>query len=349
MNRGYLLEDYDYSLPDDRIALYPARNRSGSRLMILDRNRDRPVHAIFSDLIDWLNPGDCLVLNKSKVFPARLRGRKPTGGRVELFLLEFPTPLEEGVAVAPVLYRSSKPIRIGQVIHCGENLELQVLSTDNGTARVRLHFEGELEAILSTYGEVPLPPYIKRAQDSEDRLRYQTVYAKDLGSVAAPTAGLHFTREVLERIARKGIHMAWITLHVGYGTFAPVRSHDIRQHKIHSEWIEVGQAAVDRISTAKAYGQRVVAVGTTSVRAVEFVAQHLGQLKPFKGQCDLYIRPGYRFQVIDAMLTNFHLPRSSLLILVSAFAGRERILEAYREAIDSGYRFYSYGDAMLII
>ncbi len=349
MSRSYLLEDYDYSLPDNQIALYPAESRSGSRLMILSKNGGRPVHGLFSDLVDWLNPGDCLVLNRSRVFPARLRGRKPTGGRVELFLLEFPTQLEEGMAVAPVLYRSSKPIRSGQTIRCGDILELKVLSTDNGTGRVRLCFNGELESVLAACGEVPLPPYIKRAQNSEDRLRYQTVYARDLGSVAAPTAGLHFTHELLERIAEKGVSMAWITLHVGYGTFAPVRVRDIRRHRIHSEWIEVCQDAARKILKTKARGHRVVAVGTTSVRAVEFVAQHCGSLEAFKGQCDLYIRPGYEFKVIDAMLTNFHLPKSSLLILVSAFAGRERILAAYKEAISIGYRFYSYGDAMLII
>ncbi len=351
-NTVYSLSSYDYPLPQDLIAQHPLPDRSASRLLVLDRETGDLQHRYFKDVIEFISPGDCIVLNNSKVFPARLLGRKrDTGGRVELFLLDLPRQRGRNSAEAEALGRSSKPLRSGMVIEFNDELSATVKETaSNGRLKVELHFNGDLLKALEACGKVPLPPYIKRAPRPEDQDRYQTVYARNLGSVAAPTAGLHFTPDLLDRVREKGAKVAWVTLHVGYGTFSPVRTEDIREHRIHSEWLLVPQETIDIIQQTRGRGGKVIAVGTTSVRALEFSAtQGKGGLKAFEGACDLYIYPGYSFKVVDGIITNFHLPKSSLLLLVSAFAGREKILGAYQEAIEKGYRFYSYGDAMLIL
>ena len=348
MAADFKLEDYNYDLPVSLIAQRPARERDASRLMVLNRKDLCISHCFFRNLAQYLKPGDCLVLNDTSVFPARIMGRKETGGGVEFLLLHFPVLINRNRAKVRVLCKSSKPLKMGQGVICSDNLAVVVTGiSPNGQADIELVFNGDLLAILNSHGRIPLPPYIKRDQAVSDIDDYQTVYARKTGSVAAPTAGLHFTQDQLEKIRGKGVAIGLITLHVGYGTFAPIRSADIREHKIHSEWLSVPQDTVDQIVAAKARGGRVVAVGTTSVRALE-AAHCEGALRALEGPCDLYIMPGHNFNVVDAMITNFHLPKSSLLVLVSAFAGREAILEAYNHAIRAGYRFYSYGDAMFI-
>jgi S-adenosylmethionine:tRNA ribosyltransferase-isomerase len=350
MTDGFRLGDYDYRLPLDQIAQHPAPERVASRLMVVDRRSGRIEHRSFPDLTDYLGHGDCLVLNDSRVFPARLQGVKPTGGKVEFFLLHFPLTCGPGMARARALVRCSKPLHVGQTVRIADFLDVTVSGfPGDGQTDIELHFEGDLLSVLTACGKVPLPPYIRRPQTTADRDRYQTVYARRVGSVAAPTAGLHFTEEQLSRIREKGVTLAWVTLHVGYGTFAPVRKEDIREHRIHAEWVKVPEETVESIRDTRLRGGRVMAVGTTTVRALEAAADARGGIRGFEGLCDLYILPGHRFQVVDRLLTNFHLPRSSLLILVSAFAGRERIISAYQEAVDCGYRFYSYGDAMCIL
>jgi S-adenosylmethionine:tRNA ribosyltransferase-isomerase len=297
-----------------------------------------------------MEPGDCLVLNDSKVFPARLNCIKSTGGKIEFFLLHFPRESGNGVAFAKALYRSSKPVRQGQKIHGKGALEIEVLEVNSaGQVDVKLMYQGELLLALKSCGDIPLPPYIRRSPVPSDVEQYQTIYAREIGSVAAPTAGFHFTEEQLLLAREKSINIAWITLHVGYGTFAPVRTSDIREHKIHHEWISVPESTVEKIISTRKKGGRVIAVGTTTVRALEATVNGTGEINAFQGLCDLYILPGRPFQVVDCLITNFHLPKSSLLILVSAFAGRGRILSAYEKAVNAGYRFFSYGDAMIIL
>lgn len=350
MKTGFNLEEYNYNLPPHFIAQYPAKDRSSSRLMLLNRASGQVSHHFFRDLLDYIDPGDCLVFNNSKVFPARIRGQKSTGGKVEFLLLSFPKEIGRGEACARAIYRSSRPLKREQKISCKGHLEIKVLEVyPAGQADIKLTFQGGLLSTLESCGEVPLPPYIRRPQVSSDIGRYQTIYAKEIGSVAAPTAGLHFSERQIELAKEKGVQMAWITLHVGYGTFAPVRVSDIREHKIHSEWLSVTEEAVKKIELTHKTGHRVIAVGTTTVRALEATADGVGGIKTYRGLCNLYILPGHRFHVVDCMITNFHLPKSSLLILVSAFAGKDKILSAYREAVDSDYRFFSYGDAMFIM
>ncbi len=346
----YRLEDYDFFLPEDRIAQTPARRRDGSRLLVC-RYRQGTLHDHrFTDLPAFLEAGDLLLYNNTRVFPARLIGRKATGGRVEILLLQYPQ--EPGQPV-PALLRSSKPPRPGSRITIGPDLEVTTGERlANGQVMVRFTADGDIDGLLHRHGRIPLPPYIKRAaaeEEAPDRQRYQTVYASRTGAVAAPTAGLHFSETLLERLAGMGVQLAAITLHVGYGTFAPVRTADIRQHRIHAEHIDVSRDACEAVAQARARGGRILCVGTTTARAVEFCADAQGRLQPYQGWCDLYIYPGYRFKVVDRLLTNFHLPRSSLLFLVSALAGRETILNAYRHAVGQGYRFFSYGDAMLLV
>ena len=349
MNDPFRLDQYDYELPPELIAQHPLDDRSSSRLMVMDRISGRIRHCFFHQIVDFLEPDDCLVLNDSKVFPARIKGKKPTGGRIELFLLHFPKESVPGKAKARALYRSSKPPRENIRIICSGSLEITVDEVlPGGQAEVTLTYFGDLHTVLRGSGTVPLPPYIRRNQEPEDVDRYQTTYASRIGSVAAPTAGLHFTEKLLRDAERKGITLARITLHVGYGTFAPVRSSDIRRHTIHAEWASVPESAVEAVNRARRNGGRIVAVGTTTVRSLETSANASGAVRPYEGECDLYIIPGYSFRAVDNIITNFHLPRSSLLLLVSAFAGKNRILSAYRQAAASGYRFYSYGDAMLI-
>ncbi len=350
MNDEFHISSYDYLLPQEHIAQYPVENRDQSRLMILDRNRGTIRHERFSRILKFLKKGDCLVTNNSRVFPARIRCRKPTGGRVEFFLLHYPEETDPGHARVQALYRSSKPVKTGQIFAPAQCLEISPIEIrQNGQLLLQLAYEGSLERALKEAGEMPLPPYIRRPSESSDIERYQTVYASSTGSVAAPTAGLHFTRALLDEVGKTGIQTTSITLHVGYGTFAPIRGEDIRKHKIHSEWVEIEEEAAQTIRKTGEKGGRIIAVGTTSVRTLEFVYKTCGGIQKFCGSCDLYIMPGHEFQAVDAMVTNFHLPRSSLLVLVCAFAGRQAILEAYGEAIRNGYRFYSYGDAMFII
>lgn len=357
----YQLDAYDYPLPPERIAQFPEPERDQSKLLLLSPDQ-QPTHGHFTDILGYLRESDLLVINTTKVFPARLLGHKQTGGKVELFLLHFPRPQTalntNGVwleAQAMALLKSSKRPKEGSHLLFSDQLRGRVdRLDDDGKALVSLLYrpmaEESLETILTRHGQVPLPPYISRPQgsSSEDYTRYQTRYARQTGSVAAPTAGLHFSDELLATIRQRGVQMAEIVLHVGYGTFAPVRANDIRAHRIHQEWVEVSQETVDQVNQAKAAGGRIWAVGTTTVRTLEFAASS-GRLKPTAAQCDLFIYPGYTFRVVDNLITNFHLPKSSLLFLVSALAGRERILAAYQEAITRQYRFFSYGDAMAIL
>ncbi len=351
MSHDFHISKYDYHLPLEQIAQYPVEDRDASRLLVLDRKTGTVSHERFSSILQFLSQGDCLVINNSKVFPARIKGRKATGGKIEFFLLHYPKVTgQRGRAKALSLYKSSKPVKAGQVFDICPGLEIKVSETlGNGHLLLDLSYKASIDEALKKAGKMPLPPYIKREPDTLDTERYQTVYASSTGSVAAPTAGLHFTKGLMEKAKRIGIRVASITLHVGYGTFAPIRGEDIRDHKIHSEWVEIDEEAAAAIQETRDAGRRVVAVGTTSVRSLEFVRQRCGKIKKFSGECDLYIVPGHRFLATDALITNFHLPRSSLLVLVCAFAGRKRILSAYREAVKKGYRFYSYGDAMLII
>lgn len=348
----FAVEDYNFNLPPENIAQEPAVKRDESRLLIMDRHglADR----MFGDIVGLLEPGDLLVVNDTKVFPARFKGVKDTGGRVELFLLGYPLVEEAGAgrALAVGLLKSSKRPKVGSRLLLGDELGGEVLEyLESGQARVALSFSGDLEAVLSTHGQVPLPPYIRRefGEARSDRERYQTVYATAVGAVAAPTAGLHFTPELLAAIAAKGVRTANLTLHVGYGTFSPVRVADIRDHEIHQEYVHISGETAELVNQTKKDGGRVWAVGTTTARALESAADKAGQVRAREEWCGLYIYPGYKFRVVDNLITNFHLPRSSLLFLVSALAGYDRVMAAYRHAVKHGYRFYSYGDAMAIV
>jgi S-adenosylmethionine:tRNA ribosyltransferase-isomerase len=337
--------DYDYELPRDRIAQYPTKRRDESRLLVL--KADGPLeHRHFSDILTYLEPDDCLVLNESRVIPARLIGRKrETGGRVEVFLLE---PASDGRWRA--LVRPGARVADGTSVVFDEGLEAIVETTLPGGAReVSLRAEGDPFDTVERVGKVPLPPYIDREAEPLDAERYQTVYARVPGAVAAPTAGLHFTEELLDGARSKNVHVARVLLHVGVGTFRPVTSEDPERHEMDSERYELSDEAARAINEARRSGGRIVAVGTTSVRVLESTADESGVVHAGSGTTRLFIKPPYRFRSVDALVTNFHLPRSTLLMLVSALAGRERVLDAYREAVREGYRFYSYGDAMLIL
>lgn len=344
-----LVDDFDYELPEELIAQEPAEPRDASRLMVLERATGRVEHRIFRDLAEILQPGDCLVLNDTRVRPARLTGHRPGGGRAELLLLR---PLREDVW--EVLGRPARRLRQGVRLLFGgpgaeeAQLEAEVLANrGEGLLEVRFLYRGDWERLLDELGQVPLPPYIRKPL--RDPERYQTVYAREPGSAAAPTAGLHFTAELLERLRGRGVLQATVTLHVGVDTFRPVLEREVEAHRMHSEFFQLGEQAVETIRRAREQGGRVVAVGTTVVRTLESAAASDGSLRPGGGWTDLFIYPGYRWRVVDALVTNFHLPRSTLLMLVAAFAGRERILAAYREAVRRRYRFFSFGDAMLIL
>jgi S-adenosylmethionine:tRNA ribosyltransferase-isomerase len=371
-----LIDDFDYHLPPELVAQYPLARRDASRLLVVHRDTGEIEHAAFKDLGNWLNADDLLVLNDTQVFPARLKGRKASGGKVELLLHHLP-PAAGGAeepggrgqgpaggetpgAPAPVPPRKSFTanaratyrgrLQVGQSLQFGDFLEAEVLALPApGVAELRFFSaDGDLKEALCRQGEVPLPPYIRRPPRELDEERYQTVYAARPGAVAAPTAGLHFTAAVLRDLARRGIESARVTLHVGPGTFLPVRHSDYTRHQMHPEAFALSPAAAERLNAARSLGQRLTAVGTTSVRVLEHCAAEAGGFTPRQGWCDLFIYPGYRFQAVDRLLTNFHLPRSTLLLLVSAFAGRDLILKAYAEAVQERYRFYSYGDCMLI-
>lgn len=354
----FRLASYRYDLPGERIAQHPALRRDASRLMLLDRATGRAEARRFAELPGLLPPGALLVANNSRVVPARLFGQKPSGGRVE-FLLLTPPPLLEAepvaggqqTALARGLLRAAKAPRAGDEVRFGPDLRLRVVERGEfGQSAVRLFWRGALADILERRGHLPLPPYIRRPDSPADAERYQTVYADPAkaGSAAAPTAGLHFTPQLRADLARQGFEWAEVTLYVGYGTFSPVRCPDVRRHRMHAEYVEIGPEAAAAVARAKAEGRPVAAVGTTSARSLEGAFAATGGIGPFAGWTDLYLLPGARFNVADALLTNFHLPESSLLIMVSALAGREAVLRAYGKALDHGFRFFSYGDAMLI-
>jgi S-adenosylmethionine:tRNA ribosyltransferase-isomerase len=354
MSKDFNLESYTFNLPQQNIAQKPADKRDHSRLLVLDTAGKRITHRNFRDITDYIRDEDMLVVNDTRVFPARLFGRKDSGGKAEVFLLNFPALKEKGgSAVAEALIKSSKRPRPGSAITISEQLSCTVLELlDGGKARLALNFDPlrDLAEILVSCGQVPLPPYIQRENGTtaEDAARYQTVYANQPGAVAAPTAGLHFTDDLLAELTSRGVLMGTITLHVGYGTFAPVRTEKILEHQIHEEYVVVPEETVAKIAAARQRGGRIWAVGTTTVRALEFAARG-GALKPLEAWCDLYIYPGFTFRVVDNLITNFHLPGSSLMFLVSALCGRETLLASYKEAIREGYRFYSYGDAMAVL
>lgn len=350
---SYRLEDYDYDLPHELVAQEPTAVRDDCALMVLHRPSGRVEHRRFRDLPSYLRPGDILVVNDTRVVPARLVGVKETGGRTEVLVLDPYKPPKEGKQAGyKCLVKSSKPPKEGtRLILEGDVTATVARRAEDGHA-VLVFEEENLLGVLERKGRVPLPPYIRREsgrEREEDRYHYQTVYAREPGAVAAPTAGLHFTRELLHALERIGVNTVRITLHVGFGTFAPVRTEDIRDHVMHSEVAHVSQEAAQMIQSAKREGRRVIAVGTTVVRTLEWTASRFGEVVAVSGLCDHYIYPGYAFRVVDAVITNFHLPKTSLLLLVSAFAGRETILAAYRDAVRHEYRFFSYGDAMLIV
>jgi S-adenosylmethionine:tRNA ribosyltransferase-isomerase len=336
--------DYHYELPEHLIAQQPAKRRDQSRLLLLDGASGRTEHRLFADLPDLLAPGDCLVVNNSRVLPARLLGvRSDSGAPVEVLLLRRLNQTDWSAIVRP-----GRRVRTGHdLVFIPECLSAKVLAVrPDGNREIRFAYAGVWEEVLAAAGTMPLPPYIhERLADPE---RYQTVYAKAEGSVAAPTAGLHFTPELLERLHSRGIAIAELTLHVGLGTFRPVKSEDIRDHVMHAEVYDLPEAAVRTIQACRSAGGRIIAVGTTACRVLETVAAEHGQLRPQSGESDLFIYPGYTFRVIDRLLTNFHLPESTLIMLVAAFAGREHVLAAYREAVALQYRFFSFGDACLI-
>ena len=337
--------DFFYELPEELIAQDPLEDRTASRLLVLDRKTDKLEHKIFSDVINYLNPGDCLVINNTRVIPARLIGEKEgTGGKVEILLLK-----RRENDIWESLVKPGKKLRPGARVIFGDGrLKAEILEiAEEGNRLVKFYYEGIFEEILDSLGEMPLPPYI--THKLEDKEMYQTVYAKFDGSAAAPTAGLHFTNELLEKIRQKGIRIASVTLHVGLGTFRPVKVEDVNNHHMHTEWYEVNNEAADIINETKKNGGRVICVGTTSCRTIESVADENGLMSAKTGETDIFIYPGYKFKVMDGLITNFHLPESTLVMLVSAFAGKERILSAYETAVKERYRFFSFGDAMILL
>jgi S-adenosylmethionine:tRNA ribosyltransferase-isomerase len=362
------LADYDYELPAGRIAARPADRRDASRLLVLPRGGGPVRHRTFGELETLVAPGDLLVVNESRVLPARLLGRKPTGARAEILLTRPLAPgVGDGAAAPPqtaaafsaacaeareweALVRPGSKLKPGRVVDVAPGLRVEIIGPAPGGMRtVRLLTDLPVAEALDRYGHLPLPPYIERDDDAADRERYQTVYAGAAGSIAAPTAGLHFTPELLDRLAARGVRRAAVTLHVGVGTFRPVETDDPAEHEMHAEIFNVPESTAAAVAETRAGGGRVWAVGTTVVRTLESVPEPGGRVRAGSGSTDLYIRPGFDFKVVDALITNFHLPRSTLLMLVSAFAGHRPVMDAYREAVQEGYRFYSYGDAMALV
>ena len=338
------VKDFDYELPEELIAQDPLEDRSSSRLMVLDRETGEFEHKVFKDIIDYLNPGDCLVLNNTKVIPARLYGAKEgTNARIELLLLK-----RKENDVWETLVKPGKKAKPGTRIVFGDGLLVgEIIDiVDEGNRLIKFHYEGIFEEILDKLGQMPLPPYI--THELKDKNRYQTVYAKYDGSAAAPTAGLHFTKELLKQVEDKGVKIVYVTLHVGLGTFRPVKEENVLQHHMHSEFYQVTPEAAETINATKAAGKRVICVGTTSCRTIESAANDQGIVIPGCDNTEIFIYPGYKFKVLDNLITNFHLPESTLIMLVSALAGRENVLNAYKTAVDMKYRFFSFGDAMFI-
>lgn len=338
------LTDFNYDLPEELIAQDPLEKRSDSRLMVVGREDGSITHKHFYDIIDYLNPGDCLVINDTKVIPARLMGvKEDTGASIEVLLLK-----RKEEKIWETLVKPGKKMKVGARVVFGDGLLTgEVVDiVEEGNRLIRFEYEGIWEELLDQLGQMPLPPYI--THQLQDKNRYQTVYAEHEGSAAAPTAGLHFTKELLQQIKDKGVDIAHVTLHVGLGTFRPVKVDNILDHHMHSEFYIVDQEAADKINAAKARGNQVISVGTTSTRTIESVADENGFMRAASGWTDIFIYPGYHFKMVDALITNFHLPKSTLVMLVSALAGREHILAAYKEAVEKKYRFFSFGDAMFI-
>lgn len=351
-----LISEYDYNLPEELIAQMPADKRDNSRMMVLNR-KDRTIsHKHFYDIVDLIEPNTLIVMNNTKVLPARLIGHKDTGAKIEVFLLKQNSKMQDEHENWEVLIKPSKRVKPDTIIKISDELSVRAIKRleENGEWLVELIFNGNnVLDVLHRNGNIPLPPYIERKIPNEDLKkldfeRYQTVYAKDEGSVAAPTAGLHFTKEILKKLENKGVELAYVTLNVGLGTFRPVQCENIENHKMHSETFEISEKAAEQINRAKAEGKKIVAVGTTTVRTLETAYKKFGCIKACHDHSELFIYPPYEFKVIDNLITNFHLPKSTLLMLVSALAGKDFIFEAYKEAIENKYRFFSYGDCMYI-
>ena len=336
--------DFSFDLPDELIARYPMAQRNASRLLTLDGNTGTLADKQFTDLLGMINPGDLMVFNNTRVIPARLFGQKASGGKLEILVERM---LDDKRILAHV--RSSKSPKVDSIIHLDGGYEMKMAARHDALFELELLSDLTILEVLEAVGHMPLPPYIDRPDEDADKERYQTVYNQNPGAVAAPTAGLHFDDAMLDALKAKGVNIAFVTLHVGAGTFQPVRVDNVLEHKMHSEWANVPQDVVDLIVQTKAAGKRVVAVGTTSVRSLESAARASeGELKAFSGDTDIFIYPGYQFQIVDAMITNFHLPESTLIMLVSAFAGFDHVIAAYQHAITQKYRFFSYGDAMFV-
>lgn len=353
-DQGYDISLFDYDLPEDLIAQHPADRRENSRLLVLDRQTGQTAHRRFYELPLILNASDVLVVNDTRVIPARLFGHKSTGGKAEV-LVDYADGCTTGTDPyrfeCTCMIRASRAPKPGTRILFDQGLSGRVISSDKGRYRVEFTSETPFHRVLEDIGRVPLPPYIRRPEDeceNRDRENYQTVYAARNGAAAAPTAGFHFSGPLMEKLQNQGTEIITVTLHVSYGTFMPVRVSDIREHEIHTEHYEISPESAERINAARREGRRIVAVGTTSVRTLEYASDQHSTIRPGSGKCDLFIYPGYRYKTVEAMITNFHLPKSTLLMLVSAFAGRKNILAAYNEAIKKRYRFFSYGDAMII-
>jgi S-adenosylmethionine:tRNA ribosyltransferase-isomerase len=347
------LSDFNFHLPEELIAEYPSENRDEARLMVIHRDSGKIEHKLFKDVIDYFSEGDVMIMNNTRVFPARMYGNKEkTGAKIEVFLLR---ELNRESLLWDVLVDPARKIRIGNKLYFGDDDSLVAEVIDNTTSRgrtLRFLFDGpyeEFKAKITELGETPLPKYIKRAVEPEDEERYQTIFAKEEGAVAAPTAGLHFSRELLKRLELKGINFAEVTLHVGLGTFRSVEVEDLTKHKMDSEQVIVSEKCADIVNAAKRERRRVCAIGTTSMRSIETSVSTDGMLKPFDGWTNKFIFPPYDFSIADSMITNFHTPLSTLLMMISAFCGHELMMEAYKEAVEQKYKFYSYGDAMLII
>lgn len=343
----YPTSAFDYTLPRDRIAQHPSQRRDESRLLVLHRSDGSIEHRIFRDLLELVPAGDVLVLNETRVFPARLVGRKPTGAAAEILLLR---PLGEDDALWEALVRPGGKLKPGRVVEIADTLSVEIVdSTPDGGRVVRLVTPLPIEVALERHGRIPLPPYVEREAGPEDAERYQTVFAREVGSVAAPTAGLHFTRELLDALEAKGVRLARLVLHAGIGTFRPVETEDPGEHRMHAEHYTVPDETARVLNDTRAAGGRIWAVGTTVVRTLETVATDDGRIHAGSGWTDIFIRPPYGFKAVDRLITNFHLPRSTLLMLVAAFGGYENVMRAYGVAVAEGYRFYSYGDAMAVI
>ena len=342
---GLSTADYYFDLPKELIAQDPMEKRDECKLLVMDKNSGKVEHHVFNEVINYLEPGDCLVLNNTKVIPARLLGvKEETGAAVEILLLK-----RKEADVWETLVKPGKKLRTGARVSFGDGiLKAEIMDiVDEGNRLVKFYYDGIWEEVLDKLGEMPLPPYI--THKLQDKNMYQTVYAKFEGSAAAPTAGLHFTDDLLEKIREKGVDLAFVTLHVGLGTFRPVKVTNVKEHHMHTEWYQVTQEAADKIMKAKESGHRVICVGTTSCRTIESAASEDGTIKASSGDTSIFIYPGYKFKLMDGLITNFHLPESTLVMLVSAFAGREHVLGAYEEAIKERYRFFSFGDACLFI